>query len=84
MNKPAPEVSKRPTCPNCHKPLRPVIHRVQERRELTGSQLNTQIRYVTVGREWTGKYHGYGAFCTLRCTEQFANAAYSAGYRRKA
>lgn len=36
-----------------------------------------------VSREWLGQYHGYGSFCTLKCCEAFANAAYRAGYRIK-
>ena len=32
-------------------------------------------------REWRGAWQGYGVFCTLRCAEQFANAAHAAGYR---
>lgn len=34
-----------------------------------------------VSREWRGQWHGYGAFCTLRCAERFANSAYRSGYR---
>jgi len=45
------------------------------------------VDVVTLGgaasREWTGRYRAYGAFCTLRCAEAFANAAYKAGYRIK-
>lgn len=32
---------------------------------------------------WVGKFEGYGPFCTLRCAEAFAKAAYNAGYRIK-
>lgn len=32
-------------------------------------------------REWAGTFAGYGAFCTLRCCAEFANAAFGAGYR---
>jgi hypothetical protein len=74
-----PEPLARPKCPNCAKPLRPWVTERTERRDTAGVGFDT----VTVGRRWSGHYQSYGAFCTLRCCEQFANDAYRAGYSKR-
>lgn len=61
----APATSERPICPNCEKRLRPYWVRVSE----TG---NSRDGYK-VEHKWDGQYHGYGAFCTLRCCERYSN-----------
>jgi len=89
-----PPIEKRPRCPNCGKILAPWTHEERERRELpsgnpmksfgkgSSGELITSggYEYVTVSKEFKG-YRGYGAFDTLRCAAEFANAAYKAGYR---
>lgn len=72
-----PEVIARPKCPQCSKTLRPVIH--SKTRYVTEDQV---FRIIEDSREWTGRYHGYLAFCSTPCCIRFANAAYRAGYRR--
>ncbi len=72
-----PPVAARPRCPQCASPLRPVIDtrcvRVYD---------GQGFRVRPVSREWLGLWRGYGAFCSLRCCEGFANAAHRAGFRR--
>lgn len=63
-----PPARLRPHCPQCSKPLRPMWHELKfERVE------NKQGFEYQSTLEWRGRYHGYGAFCTLRCCETFAN-----------
>ena len=66
-----PPVKERPHCAFCGKRRVPEIH--------------GGLQYITGAyagnRYWTGRYKGYGRFCTLRCCERFANAAYAAGFR---
>lgn len=72
-----PPVNERPICPGCGNPLRPAI--------AGGSAIHNGRFDPSIDREqreWTGQYHGYGAFCTLRCAADFANAAFRVGYRR--
>ncbi len=66
-----PAVADRPVCGYCGKRLQPVMYQ-----EWTPDHSEGQ-------RYWSGKYHCYGEFCTLRCCKHFANAAYQAGYRIK-
>lgn len=74
----------RPLCPNCHKPLRPVMDVKTRRRDTPGNEHHAGgFDFEVVSKEWTGEYHGYGAFCTMRCCVSFANAAHKAGYRLK-
>lgn len=70
---PPPPTADRPRCPNCDKPLRPAVWLKSSGNFLTGEGRT---------KEWNGGYLGYGAFCSLKCCEQFANAAYRGGYRR--
>ena len=50
-----------------------------------GPHASVGFGYKIVSKTWRGDYHGYGAFCTLRCCEQFANLVYkSTKYRRGA
>lgn len=72
-----PPVADRPRCPACSKPLKPVIH-------TNFAPSTTQAGGYSLARAslaWHHEYKRYGAFCTLRCCETFANAAYRAGYR---
>lgn len=71
-----PPVSERPRCPNCDKPLQPAMT-WESRRVLDAAGFTLR----RMNYRWTGNYSAYGAFCTLRCCESFANAAYRAGYR---
>lgn len=69
-NPPAPPAIARPRCPCCRVTLRPMYVEVRERVPFAeGGGFAT----VTVERRWQGRYHGYGAFCTLRCCDRFAN-----------
>ena len=88
ITKAAPPVSERPRCPNCGEPLRPYMNSETERRETPRANIGGLVvsgghTFVTVSKEWNGRYHAYGAFCTLRCAAAFANAAHKAGYRLK-
>lgn len=75
-----PSVGDRPKCPNCMTPLRPfVTHTYTRKDHPEGGFSSDKVR-----DPWAGTYEGYGAFCTLRCCSQFANAAFEAGYRMKA
>lgn len=70
----APPIAERPKCPACGTPLRPWWDTHSEEKSADGpGRVTWQV--------WKGDYHGYGAFCTLRCCERFANAAHKAGYR---
>ena len=73
-----PAVKDRPRCPTCRKRLRPDIW---EKHERCGGPSEYQM--VVLKRWWSGRYQGYGAFCTLTCGVRFANAAHKAGYRLK-
>jgi len=73
---PPPKPAARPKCPACDKPLRPnIVTNTERDRTVPGFALRE------VSREWTGHYRAYGAFCSLRCCEVFANAAYRAALR---
>lgn len=63
-----PLVHERAKCANCADTLRPQIH---------GGYEGTPLKF------WTGGYHSYGDghFCSLRCCEAFAAAAYRDGKR---
>ena len=90
-----PPASKRPRCPNCGKLLLPWVDTKTERRERDKtpeeiayerenygtSVTSTVVEVVNVEKTFLGRYHSYGAFDTLRCAAEFANAAYKAGYR---
>ena len=73
-----PPVSERPKCPVCGTPLRPYL-------EVSWKKVRTESGFHTEAerRWWNGAYDGYGAFCSLKCCERFANAAYRAGCRMK-
>ena len=73
-----PELIARPRCPYCDKRLRPQVVEERSRRDTAGG-----FESVVTSRRWPGRYAAYGAFCTLRCCEAFANAAFKAGYRIK-
>lgn len=74
----APPVNERPKCPNCRKPLRPYWETHAE--EKHGDGRPGRITYEV----WKGRYHAYGAFCTLRCCESYANRVYKASLTTKA
>lgn len=78
LNPAPPPVSKRPRCGNCKNPLRPVI----DRETIADPDMPGYVPKI-ISRGWTGRYHGYGDFCSLSCCRIFANAAYKAGYRRR-
>lgn len=65
-----PPVNERPTCAECGRPLVPTIHDVRE-----DSQLRDGVAYLgkRIGRRWTGRYDGYGHFCSLRHAAAWAN-----------
>lgn len=72
-----PALADRPKCPCCGTPLRPWIREERERQATAQG-----IEFKLVERTWFREaYRSYGAFCTLRCCERFANASYKAGYR---
>jgi len=56
-----PPMDERPRCAGCGKRMRPQVHHTfhPEQKE--------RVRY------WTGRYDGYGAFCTLTCATHWAN-----------
>lgn len=67
--KPPPRI-RRPVCPQCGK------HRVPE---LFGEYSaehpdNPMGAGYSNARRWTGRYRGYGFFCTLTCAAAYANA----------
>ncbi len=66
---PPPPVADRPLCPACRKPLRPYIVPVYEQRD--DGYLGQRV-----GSTWKGAYDAYGAFCTLRCCQNYANVVY--------
>lgn len=63
----APPMERRPRCAGCVRRLRPYWKTIKEE-----SVPAPEFRRYTV--EWQGQYHAYGAFCTLRCAADFANA----------
>lgn len=69
----------RPRCPQCDKLLGPLVEDKTERRPIGN---DGGFTYVKVARKFV-RWNSYGAFCTLRCCEQFANSAFLAGYRAK-
>lgn len=73
-----PEVIARPRCPACQGRLRPFIHDQWARDH---SAVGFEMRVTS--RRWLGDYYSYGAFCSLRCCNTFANAALKAGYRMR-
>jgi hypothetical protein len=66
----APLVADRPKCPQCKKPLRPWWDTHAEEKHADGRP--GRVTYLV----WNGKYDSYGAFCTLRCCERYANDVY--------
>jgi hypothetical protein len=70
-----PQMRARPKCPGCGKRLRPYMATVENARLLKPGDFENNIDPQFTARkvEWTGDYHSYGEFCTLRCCEQFAN-----------
>lgn len=65
----APPVDRRPRCPWCGKPLRPLYEEVGEDLE-TIPAICLDAR---VWRYWKGRYDGYGAFDRLSCAAHWAN-----------
>jgi hypothetical protein len=64
--------------------MRPLMDVETERVSLGENQFGHQsFEYRVKSKEWTGRYRGYGDFCSLGCCRTFANAAYRAGYRLK-
>lgn len=74
-----PAMADRPRCPACDASLRPWIEETCARIDLPEGGHD----YRPISRKFNGKYHGYGHFCSLRCCDSFANAAYRGGYRIK-
>lgn len=74
---PVPPIGHRPRCPNCNKRLLPLFKTNSERVATAGGGFT----YKNVSKEWLKRYDSYGNFCTLRCCEKFANAAFRDGYR---
>lgn len=72
-------MEKRPRCPQCDKRLRPYWETVKSERIDRPHGGHEYQNHV----EWRGGYHAYGAFDTMHCAVDFANAAYKAGYRLK-
>ena len=70
LNTPPP-VAQRPRCPACDKPLRPFITH-----DYVRVNVENGFRSEKVAQPWGGTYIGYGAFCTLRCCEAYANAEF--------
>lgn len=66
----APAIKDRPKCPACSNPLRPAMLTVYRTPEMR-SQWQSKNE-----KEWTGRYLGYGAFCTLSCCQAYANAMF--------
>lgn len=64
-----PAIADRPRCAECDKTRTPVI----EHDYSLGS-----LHPKTIG--WTGRYYGYGHFCTLRCCARYANRTRSATF----
>lgn len=67
-----PLVADRPKCPGCDKPLRPRITHDYVRRDIEGGGFT----HDKVALPWGGSYLGYGAFCSLKCCEAYANAEF--------
>lgn len=65
----APLVSDRPKCPQCSARLRPYW-------KLVADNHKGDVSQWTRAERWDGTYHGYGAFCTLRCAARYANEVY--------
>jgi hypothetical protein len=85
-NPPAPPAIARPRCPGCGRRLAPFYNDVREKVTMPGidgaasrdgERLSASGGYSwkTVERQWLGRYHGYGAFHSLRCAAAFANGA---------
>lgn len=75
IGSPPPATKDRPRCPYCDRPRSPHFNVIDY-----GKHTDPNSTRIV---EWNGTYRGYGAFCSLRCAEFFANAAYRAGYRIK-
>lgn len=71
-----PPVAERPRCANCGKPRQPQIWNHTSKEE-TDEGWTFRVTHRTFAY-----YKGYGDFCTLRCAQSFAQAAFDAGYRR--
>lgn len=72
-----PTDEKRPRCPQCNRMLKPSWDWMSKRIAPGGV---VDYEYT---KTWDGKYRGYGAFDTLRCAAEFANAAHKAGFKRR-
>lgn len=70
----APPIARRPRCPACNKALRPLWDTVKTERV---PYANGGFWYRTY-LKWNGQYHGYGAFDTMRCGVEYANAIITA------
>lgn len=70
-----PPVSERPRCPQCGARLKPVIYTETVRVDLPEGGMT----YEPVSKNWSGEYHGYRDFCTLRCAAKFGSSAWRSG-----
>lgn len=76
----APPVHRRPRCPQCNRALRPLFKTERSERVLDEHGKFTDYRNFL---RWDGDYHAYGAFDTMRCAVDFANAVIAARSTRR-
>jgi len=69
----APPVDERPRYPWCGKVLVPIYEEVIATGEVAATFRSHDDPNDPVRREFRGRYHGYGAFCRLRCGCHWAN-----------
>lgn len=60
--KAAPPVAERPQCPGCSERLKPFYENFWEKG-----------KGAPTSKAWSGRYQGYGEFCTLRCAKGYAS-----------
>lgn len=75
---PAPAIDARPMCPGCGTRLKPYMYKCYADAPALKSATARDV-----GKTWSGRYHGYPPFHSMRCGLQFARDAHAAGFRRK-
>ena len=75
-NPPPPHIIKRPRCPGCGVKMKPFISTETKWNAAKGEA-------IVISRAWTGEYHGYGAFCSLRCAARWANRQWDQMYKQE-